>query len=111
MRILDVIAEIIARYYVQLFLTLASGVVVHLWNRIKLQNIRYDALQEGVKSLLRSEIINSFMRVKIRSNGYMDIHERDNIQELYDAYKLLNGNGTIDDLMVEIRKFPIRRED
>lgn len=102
--------EFIVKYYLYIILSLLSGLFVHLYNKTKSLQVDYNSIREGVKSLLRSEIINSFMRVKVRSNGSMDVHEKDNVSELYDSYKLLKGNGTIDDLMVELRNIPVRND-
>lgn len=54
---------------------------------------RTTALEEGMLSLLRTEIIRQ--NDKYSDRGYCPIYAKDALQKEYNAYHQLGGNGTI----------------
>ena len=54
------------------------------------------AMREGVKSLLRAEIIRTYERYNER--GYCPIYAREPLTHVYESYHGLDGNGTGTDL-------------
>ena len=54
---------------------------------------RTTALEEGMLSLLRTEIIRQ--NDKYSDRGFCPIYAKDALQKEYDAYHQLGGNGTI----------------
>ena len=75
-----------------------------LWNKVKKQSCVQDAVQKGVQALLRANIISLYN--KYIEKGYLPIYERENLQHLYDEYKLLLGNGVIDNLKDKLDELP-----
>jgi hypothetical protein len=67
---------------------------------------RNKATQDGVKALLRDRIIALYD--KYMDKGYMPIHTRENVQELYKEYKKLGGNGVIDHLIEDLYSLPTK---
>lgn len=50
------------------------------------------AMREGVRSLLRAEIIRSYE--KYTDRGYCPIYAREPLTKAYEAYHAMGGNGT-----------------
>lgn len=65
-----------------------------------------DANAKGTMLLLRREIIKDHMRF-ISNNEPMTKFDYNDLQELYEAYKGLNGNGLTDKMYEELQKVPI----
>lgn len=91
--------------------SVASAVIVaafgFTWRALGKVFKRHQALDEGVKCLLRGELIRAY-------NHYMDkgelpIYARENMDDTYKAYHALGGDGAITDMMTELRKLPTRR--
>ena len=47
----------------------------------------------GMRALLKDAIKKEYHRCA--EQGYCDIPDRENLEDMYDAYKQLGGNGTI----------------
>lgn len=50
------------------------------------------AMREGLRSLLRSEIIRAYE--KYTERGYCPIYAREPLTKVYEAYHAMGGNGT-----------------
>lgn len=66
-------------------------------------------LKKGVCALLRNEIVTSHRRYT--SMGYCPYMDRRNINDMYEAYHGLGGNGIVTDLMKDILALPLEREN
>ena len=64
-----------------------------------------DALREGQRCLLRSEIV----RIYYRHQGDKQLREYEfkNMQQCYEAYKALKGNSFIDRIHAEMQEWDI----
>lgn len=62
------------------------------------------SLKNGVRSVLRQGIINSYEKAIDR--GFIPVYEREAILSSYHDYKILGGNGTVDHLMEEMESVP-----
>lgn len=62
----------------------------------------------GMRSLLKYSIKNEYQRCS--DQGFCSIADRENLEDMYDAYKQLGGNGTITGLMEKLRKMPTEEE-
>lgn len=69
---------------------------------------RYHAINDGMKCLLRAEIIRDHSHYMDR--GYIPIYAMENVLESYRAYHSLGGNGTITKMVEELKQLPTRRE-
>lgn len=88
--------------------TYLTARVVRLAKKFKEQQDRERATEQGVKALLRNEIIKTYNHYM--DKGYMPIHERDNLSNLFKQYKNLGGNGTIPPLIDELMELPVREK-
>lgn len=87
------------------FISTTVGVVVTaVIARFKLGNRKYKALQDGVQSLLRAEIIRQ--NEKWVERGYCPVYAKDAVRREYEAYHALGGNGVITDLYNDIINLP-----
>lgn len=62
------------------------------------------ATKEGLQALLRDGVINRYDKYMAR--GYILVRELENVESMYNAYHTLGGNGTITQLMKELRELP-----
>ena len=62
------------------------------------------AFTDGVKSLLRSEIIRNYE--KYTDRGYCPIYAREPLSHVYEAYHALGGNSTATDLYKKTMALP-----
>ena len=62
------------------------------------------ALKDGVRSLLRRNIISDCE--KAQQNSYCDIMARDTLKDMFDSYKALGGNGIVKGLVDETFELP-----
>ena len=86
---------------VSVVLTAIAGfLIARLKNLLKKQK----ALENGVQSLLRCQIIHTYNRSK--DKGYCPIYELENVESAFKEYAALGGNGTIEQLVKELRAMP-----
>lgn len=67
-------------------------------------NERLDILERADKCLLRADIIRTYNRYM--EKGYMPIYGEENLDEAFAVYEQLHGNGTIKDLVADLKKLP-----
>lgn len=63
-----------------------------------------EALQEGMRSVLRAEIIS--MYYKSEAQGFIAIYNLENMNDMYKAYKTLGGNGAITEIYHKAMALP-----
>ncbi len=78
--------------------------VTALIARARLGKIKYGAVQEGLQSLLRAEIIRQ--NEKYIERGYCPVYAKDALRRVYEAYHALGGNGVMTDLYNEVIQLP-----
>lgn len=93
--------EFITKYWLEfIFGLLATGVISYMQtikHKFEKSNKDYEAIREGMKALLRAEIIATYNHyVEL---AYMPIYARENLHDLYSQYKTLGGNGAIDSIV------------
>jgi len=66
-----------------------------------------EMLKDGVQALLKDRIIESYNHyIEIE---YCPIYARENVQNMYDKYHALGGNGTVTDLVKKLFDLPTER--
>ena len=85
------------RYWIELLLTTGSSTTIYI---IK----QYISLKNGLKSLLRNEIIRIYE--KYVQLGYCPSYMKENTSEMYNSYHKLGGNGMITSMMEDLYKLP-----
>lgn len=92
----------------------ATVIVALITNIIALHKVKTDnkkeinkettAIKEGVKAMLRAQIVQAYE--KANSKGYAPIYARENFEGLYEQYKALGGNGVIEDIRNKFFNLP-----
>lgn len=102
--------EFILKYWVQwgmaLFASCLAAMGKHFQSKQKQQQLRTEAVERGVRAMLRSEITNTYYRAQDRD--YTTTYEHDNMEELYRSYEALGGNGTGHKLYEDYQDIEIR---
>lgn len=85
------------------------AVLNHRWSRRTQKDDRMDAVVDGVKVL-------TVDRVRYLGKSYISDHEisledKENLKEMYRAYKGLGGNGHLETIMHEIEKLPMSSKE
>jgi hypothetical protein len=100
--------EFITHYWLEalfgLFLTGLSFVMRHLIQEAKDAKRTSDAVQAGIRCLLRDRIISSYE--EYCRLGCCPLSVRESTQEMHAAYKALGGNGVVDHLVFEMHEWP-----
>ena len=95
------IVDIVLKYYIGVVLVAISSAVSLLY-------VQFAALRSGMRSILRNSIVSAYN--KSLDKGYVPVHERDNVQQMYCAYKDLKGNGNVKALVDEVMRLPTREK-
>ena len=90
-------ADFIIKYYIQIVLAMSVTVITAV-------TLAVYSLFNGVRALLRNEIIGSYNHYM--NKEYIPIYALENVSEMYQAYHRLGGNGTITKLVEELKKLP-----
>ena len=69
---------------------------------------RQEAVENGLQSLLRAEIIRTYE--KSMDRGYIPIYSREAFLICYDNYHKLGGNGVITDLAERVNALPTQKQ-
>lgn len=69
---------------------------------------KQDALVAGLK-VLTVDRVRYLGRCYIL-DGKISLEDRENLEEMYTAYKSLGGNGHLETIMAEVRKLPLKGE-
>lgn len=116
--------EWVVKYWIEwVFGLIIAGLgwaVKHLAGKVKAERAAREALEEqqkqeteaikdGMKSLLRRQILEDCKRVS--ADGYCGATMRDTITAMYEAYTALGGNGTVKDAVTEVRELPMNRRE
>ena len=103
--------EWISKYWVEwAFGLIAAGVagyVKHLSAQVKKERAEQKALRDGMRSLLRRQLILDCEQ-SIREN-FCSTAQKDTIEDMYDAYHALGGNGVVSHLMAQTMNLPTVR--
>ena len=82
-------------YLIQLFSVVLNIILLYGFknyiSKQKETERRQNAIENGLRSLLRDRIIQSCF--KYTKQGHVPIEELDNVTAMFNAYKDLNGNG------------------
>ena len=77
-----------------------------LWKSLKKQQEKSDGLIGGMQCLLRCNILDIYYKAMDRKFIYQ--WERDSLDKTFDAYKKINGNSFICDVMEQIGELPVK---
>lgn len=101
------IINFIINYWIEVFFGLIISIICYLYKRIVEYNKLIDHTKNGVKVLLKGEIIRRYN--ECTQKDCMTIFEKEIVMELYDEYKNLGGNGMISNLIEDIDDIPLSK--
>lgn len=91
------IAQIILSYLIP---TLLGGVLGFIATKLKKNKKKNLAIELGVQALLRNEIIRRYR--EFETKGEISILDQENLDEMFEQYKNLGGNGTVKKMMNDL---------
>lgn len=97
------ILQIILSY---LLPTILGGVVGFISTKLKKNKKKDLAIEQGVQALLRNEIIRRYREFELK--GEISILDKENLEEMFEQYKNLGGNGTVKKMMDDLLNLKIK---
>lgn len=94
---MEAILDYLSANWVGWFFAVGGSIIGYIY-------VKVIAVTAGVRALLRKSIIDGYNEAMDR--GYCPIYARENIQDMYDQYHALKGNGTVTHLVEEIYNLP-----
>lgn len=85
-----------------------TAIVQALLQRRWAKSDKQDALVAGLK-VLTVDRVRYLGRCYIL-DGKISLEDRENLEEMYTAYKSLGGNGHLETIMSEVRRLPVKGE-
>ena len=80
--------------------TILGGILGFISTKLKKNKKKDLAIEQGVQALLRNEIIRRYR--EFESKGEISILDKENLEEMFEQYKNLGGNGTVKKMMDEL---------
>ena len=101
--------EFVAKYWLEfafgIIATALTAAYAKIAKRLKEEKVRTSAIENGVRDILRIEILDNYERCK--AVGTISVSRKDAIDSAYKSYHALGGNGTITQVHNEIMEMPI----
>ena len=91
------ILQMILSYLIPTILGAILGFIATNFKKNKKKDL---AIEQGVQALLRNEIIRRYR--EFESKGEISILDKENLEEMFEQYKNLGGNGTVKKMMDEL---------
>lgn len=101
---MEEIYNFIVSNWVAWLFALLGALIGRLYTKVIDMRKRTTAIEDGIRALLRNDIIKAYN--KCQERGFCPIYEMENIDEMYKQYHALGGNGTITELVERIKEFP-----
>ena len=92
--------EFILKYWLQELFAVVCMLIGYLFKKILMLWKRQQAIENGVQALLRNELIRRYREYEVK--GEISILDKENITHMYEEYKNLGGNGTVEKLYDEL---------
>lgn len=86
--------------------TILGGVVGFISTKLKKNKKKDLAIEQGVQALLRNEIIRRYREFELK--GEISILDKENLEEMFEQYKNLGGNGTVKKMMDDLLNLKIK---
>ena len=105
----DDVIQWVCKFWVEEVLgliVLGFGFVLrNISKQMKVEKARNQAIENGVRDMLRLTILDNYERCKVA--GKISVARKDAIDSAYTSYHALGGNGTITRVHEEIMEMPI----
>ncbi len=89
--------NIVINYWIEILLTAITSGVIYVFKQ-------YIGLKEGLKALLRNEIVRIYETYS--RLGYCPSYMKENVNEIYINYHNLKGNGMATSMINKINELP-----
>ena len=99
--------EIILKVILTVVGFITTGVLGYLVAKVKDYKKRDTNQEEALKCLLRSNITSKYY--VYNEMGSIPIYEKENIDYMFEQYKLMGGNSYVERIVKEINDLPIKR--
>ena len=93
--------DFIIKYWIEILLTSITSGIIYIFKH-------YIGLKNGMKALLRNEIIRIYD--KQEKLNYCPSYMKENIKEMYENYHKLGGNGMITKIVNKLYELPNSKE-
>lgn len=101
--------DFIAKYWLEfvfgLIVAALSAGYAKISKRLKEEKTRNQAIENGVRDILRMQILDTYDRCK--AAGSISVSRKDAIDSAYTSYHALGGNGTITQVHNELMAMQI----
>ena len=97
------ILQTIVSYIVPTILGVAIGFIS---TKVKANNKKDKAIEEGVQALLRNELIRRYREYETRKE--ITILDKENMEAMFKQYENLGGNGTVKKMYEELLELPTK---
>ncbi len=101
--------DFIAKYWLEfvfgLIVAALSAGYAKISKRLKEEKVRNTAIENGVRDILRMQILDTYDRCK--AAGSISVSRKDAIDSAYTSYHALGGNGTITQVHNELMAMTI----
>ena len=94
--------EFIAKYWLEFILTIITTGIIYVFKE-------YLSIRSGIRSILRNEIVRIYETYM--SLGYCPSFMKKNIEEIYNSYHKLKGDGMATSMVLELYKLPLTLEE
>ena len=104
---MDLLTFVMSHWLEWLFtavLAILSWLFKEMKEQLQEEKRKNEAIAEGVQSLLRESIVNSYNRYSDR--GCCPIYAKESIKKVYKAYHNLGGNDVATELYNKVLKMP-----
>lgn len=102
--------EFVIKYWLEFVFTgaiaIMSYIIKKLKKRMKEQERKNTAIENGVQALLRNELIRRYREYE--EKGEVSIIDKENIEHMFEEYKNLGGNGTVAKMYEDMLELPIK---
>lgn len=99
--------EIILKVILTVVGFITTGVLGYFVAKVKNYKKRDTNQEEALKCLLRSNITSKYY--VYNEMGSIPIYEKENIDYMFEQYKLMGGNSYVERIVKEINDLPIKR--
>lgn len=102
--------EFVIKYWVEVVFGIVCGIFGFLFRflnkKVKKQIEKQRAIENGVQALLRDRLIDRYDQCM--KKGELSILDRENLNHMFDEYKNLGGNGTVEQLISDLLELPTK---
>lgn len=103
---MSIIANIFIKYWIEILFGLIISFLTYLYRSLANYKHMIISTRNGVRSLLKGEIIRKYYELKTRAE--ITVYEKQIVDELYEEYVNLGGNGVIKHLCDDIQSLPVK---